>query len=461
MYKTAIFLVFCIPLFAVVTQVTAQAEEPEAQLVWAKSAGGTSEDHLGSPSQSGSGWGCPQTVAALAGGGAVVSGTFRDIATFGHGGLNETVLVAAGECDIFVAKYNTDSSLAWAKRAGSPEEDYSFAVAALSDGSSVVTGSFRGRALFGQGEANETAFDEDYPSSLLIRMFVAKYNPDGTLAWAKASHAATDDPRNVRQQCTGQALAALAEGGILVTGWCDGAATFGKGEANETTLAISPSRPFVFAARYNSDGTLAWARQAGGYGGSCGKIAAALSDGGAIVCGSYSPPVVFGEGEPNETTLPSIPTNAIFLAKYNAEGSLAWVKSLDLFAGDTQRGAYFHVGTLPDGAFMLTGGFMGAVTFGAAEANETVLSAEGGYDLFLAKYNSDGSLAWAKRAGGSKDERGTGIAALSGDSILVTGTFEGSITFGPGEANETTLSAAGENSIFLAIYSGNGALAGA
>ncbi|MCX6645479.1 MAG: hypothetical protein NTY09_03850, partial [bacterium] len=70
------------------------------------------------------------------------------------------------------------------------------------------------------------------------------------------------------------------------------------------------------------------------------------------------------------------------------------------------------------------------------------------------RYNPDGTLAWAKRAGGaSGDDSGRGITALSDNSTVVTGGFHDSAKFGPGEPNETILESAGGRDIFIARFS--------
>ena len=68
-------------------------------------------------------------------------------------------------------------------------------------------------------------------------------------------------------------------------------------------------------------------------------------------------------------------------------------------------------------------------------------------------------LVWAKRAGGNvtggrlySSEDGYGIAVLSDGSALVTGSFNGTATFGPGDPGETLLTSAGGDDIFVARY---------
>jgi len=113
----------------------------------------------------------------------------------------------------------------------------------------------------------------------------------------------------------------------------------------------------------------------------------------------------------------------------------------------------------------VTGSFSGSspLTFGAGEANETTLISAGSTDIFVARYDGNGELVWAKQAGGITVDVGRGIAVDTSGNSYVTGFFgalfpvsDGSATFGAGEANETTLVTAGNEDIFVAKYSGEG-----
>ena len=74
--------------------------------------------------------------------------------------------------------------------------------------------------------------------------------------------------------------------------------------------------------------------------------------------------------------------------------------------------------------------------------------------IFLSsKTNSSGTVQWAKKAGGSRDDRGQGIAVDHSGNIYVTGTFSQSATFA-----STTITNSGSNSSFLAKYNSSGTL---
>jgi hypothetical protein len=56
-------------------------------------------------------WATPECIAALADGSSLITGYFAQTAVFGPGDSNETSLEAVDDSDIFVAKYNPDSTL--------------------------------------------------------------------------------------------------------------------------------------------------------------------------------------------------------------------------------------------------------------------------------------------------------------------------------------------------------------
>ena len=183
-----------------------------------------------------------------------------------------------------------------------------------------------------------------------------------------------------------------------MTGQLEGSATFGPGEPNQADLNSTASGRIIFIARYKPDGTLAWVKYSEGtldYNHILGITA--LNDNSIVVIGLFNNTAIFGQGEQNETTMTSAGNQDMFIARYNPDGTLAWVKS----AGDGMDNA-FMIGltALSDNSTVVTGMFSGSCTFGAGEQNETVLTSTGNQDMFIARYTSDGTLAWAKHAGG-------------------------------------------------------------
>jgi len=402
----------------------------EGSLIWATRAGGSTEDR---------GYG----IAVLPDGSCLTTGLFYEAATFGLGEENETTVVSAGYSDIFLAKYNSDGTLAWATRAGGDNasaDDVGYSVAALGDGSGLVVGYFSDVATFGPGELNETTLSSagDWDA------FLAKYDPDGLLVWAKRAGGTGHD--------AGQGIAAFSDGSAVISGHFQEDADFGLGEANETILTSAGGQE-IFLAKYNPDGTLAWAKSAGDGNHDTGRLVASLADGGAVVTGYYQGTPTFGAGELGETTLPSADWYNFFVARYSSDGTLVWAKHA--------TNAFGHaIASLADGSALATAYYSGTAVFGAGEPNETTLASSGSYyDIFIAKYNPDGTLAWAKSAGSAAgSDAGHGIASLPDGGCLVSGEFGASAVFGLGEPNQTTLTSAGELDVFVAKYAPDGAL---
>ncbi len=412
---------------------------------WARKAGGQLIDR-------------GRAITTLSDNSIVVTGEFSQAfcpndyhnipAVFGEGEANETTLIDPHLGDIFIARFHPDGSLAWAKRAGGSGYDIASGITALSDDSTVITGSFGSNcyqiletATFGEGEPGEVTLES---TNVNGSFYVASYNPDGSLAWAK--RAVGQPSYNNEHTQRGSAVAALSDDSVIVTGVFANIAIFGEGEPNETQLDYHPYYWDFFIARYNSNGTLSWAKRQGGTELERPLGITALSGDSFVISGLFGTqdvkPAIFGEGEPNETTLYTVGGDDIFIAGYGPGGTLQWAKRAGSILGD----AGDSVAALSDNSVVMCGSYGSGgdpgeapATFGEDESNETTLELGGWDDIFIARYNTDGTLSWARRAAGVSQEIAHGIAALSGDMFAITGEFWEPCTFGEGEPNEVTL----------------------
>jgi hypothetical protein len=390
-------------------------------LVWTKRAGGTGTLIEG------------KGIAVDSSGNSYVTGfLIFGSATFGQGEGNQTTLTPVGSQDIFVAKYDANGALVWAKSAGGLSGDQAFAITVDSSGHSYVTGFFSLMATFGQGEANQTVLT----SAGVTDIFVAKYDANGALLWAKRAGGADVDQ--------GSGIALDSSGNSYVTGYVALTATFGSGEANQTMLTPFGNRD-IFVAKYNSNGALQWAKRAGATLNDEGLGIAVDSGGNSYVAGYFTlagAAAIFGQGEPNQTTLTSVGSEDLFVAKFDINGALVWAKRAgSAGALSDDRGNGIARDSLSNS--YVIGYFSGSATFGQGEPNQTTLTSAGNNDIYVAKFNSSGALQWAKRAGGATADDGLAIAVDSLGNSYFTGYFTGSATFGAGEAKQTTLTMPG------------------
>src|SRR5688572_21766921 len=136
----------------------ASSGEPLPEIAWARKAG-SGESEQG------------RAIAADANGNIYVAGYFSETTSFGT-----TNLVSSGTEDVFVAKYTPSGALLWARRAGGNEYDEGRGIAVDASGNVYVTGLFQNTASFpGTNLSSSGASD----------VFVAKYNTQGTLLWAR------------------------------------------------------------------------------------------------------------------------------------------------------------------------------------------------------------------------------------------------------------------------------------
>jgi hypothetical protein len=310
----------------------------DGDLVWAKQAGGKGEDYA-------------RSIAVDDSGNAYVTGHHAVNATFGSGEAGETLITQIR--GIFVAKYATSGNLIWVKHAaGKNGQSYSLAVD--DSGNAYITGFFQGTETFGIGETNETTLTGINHS---FELFLAKYTINGDLLWAKRAGGEGDD--------VGNSVAVDGSGNAYITGYFREFATFGSGEAGETTLNDIFSVGSIFMAKYTADGRIVWAQHAGGSDFSSGQ-SIALDDSGIIyVTGSFDEAATFGPGETGET---------IFTTTTKNTGG-------NSIAVDDLGNAY------------ITGTFYTTAIFGSEERGEITLTSDTNdvfqdTFVFIAKYSS-------------------------------------------------------------------------
>ena len=125
--------------------------------------------------------------------------------------------------------------------------------------------------------------------------------------------------------------------------------------------------------------------------------------------------------------------------------SILWVQQ----AGGTKHDKIRGIAVDNEGNCYVTGEFTETAQF----ADKTVTS-RGSMDFVLAKYNPQGKLLWLQTAGGTKIDRGYGVAVDQAGNSYVTGHFQ-SPTF---QIGDKTFKNQGDYDYFIAKYSPTGKL---
>ncbi|MBN8701902.1 MAG: T9SS type A sorting domain-containing protein [Bacteroidetes bacterium] len=129
-----------------------------------------------------------------------------------------------------------------------------------------------------------------------------------------------------------------------------------------------------------------------------------------------------------------------------------WVNNIGLDNGSDEVRS---VAVDASGNVYITGSFQGlAVDFDPGAGTNYLASYSGSTtsDIFLAKYNSSGSLVWAFGLGGSAADVGYNVS-ISGDYVYLTGVINGTsaIDMDP-STNTNTITGAGSTDAFVAKY---------
>jgi hypothetical protein len=221
-------------------------------------------------------------------------------------------------------------------------------------------------------------------------------------------------------------------GNSIVTGVFYGTVNFGTGSIT------SAGRGDMFVAKYSAAGVPQWVNHFGDAADQYGTAVATDASGNIYVTGYFFGTVSFGGG-----AVTSVGYDA-FVVKYNPSGGHVWTKQIS--------GASYEMGeaiAVDSGSNVVVGGqFAGTVDFGGGP-----LTSAGGYDGFVAKYNTNGAHVWSKRMGGASLDTVTGLGVDGSGNATAVGYFAGTANFGGAD-----LASAGGNDIFVVrLAAANGA----
>lgn len=201
-----------------------------------------------------------------------------------------------------------------------------------------------------------------------------------------------------------------------------------------------------FIAKYSSTGTLSWAI---GIGGNTNEQLNAMSIdtiGNVYVTGTFSGTTDF-DPSPQVYNLTSTGSE-IFMAKYDLNGNFVWANKIG-------AGSFVSVSnaiTLDINCnFIVTGKFSGPVDFDPSASTLSISSFSGSIDAFLAKYNSNGNIIWAKKFGRVNTEIGNSLVTDNNSNIFLTGTFTGTSNLNPVSPG-FTVSSTGADDIFISKF---------
>lgn len=355
--------------------------------LWARSIGGAFDE-------------VSNAVVCDNGGNVFITGYFTS-STLAIGAFTLTNL---GGTDVFIAKFDPNGNVLWAKSFGDNMIEESNGIAC--DGNNIyVTGQFQSNTInFGTGTLTCNGGGD---------VFTAKYDNNGNELWAKGFGDAGLE--------IGYGITTTTTNEIYVTG------SFKSSLLTFSTYTLNNmGGSDYFIIRYDNSGNEIWAKGAGGN----------FDDAGTSVKQGFAGEI-FATGYFKSTTISfgfitysnaSIASADIFLVNYDNLGNESWSTA---YGGNLDDISYGIVCD-PSGNVFIGGHIhSSSINFGTY-----TITCNGVGDAFLAKLNPSGIVVWAENQGGLNDDGINGIAGDPASNVLITGFYNSSsINFNPYSLN--------------------------
>jgi hypothetical protein len=301
----------------------------------------------------------------------------------------------------------------WGRRYGDAESQGGDDIAVDSAGNIIVVGTYDGQIDFGN-QLQTSAGGKD--------IFVAKLSPDGEFLWSRS----VGDGGN--QFATGVAVDSTDS--VIVLGHFEGNADFGGGPVASDGLHD------IVVAKLSSEGNPTWTI---GFGSPMEETSFAIdvdASDNIFITGFAAGTVNFGGS-------PLMGTNGLVVAKLSPTGMHEYSDRFDTSAEAVIGG----IAADASGSLVLTGTFGGTLDF------KTMTEETGAEDrdLFVAKLNPTGTVAFSQAFGDDKHQLGRALALDASGNIFVAGDLFGSV-----EVNDVTLISEGADDVLLVKLDPNG-----
>lgn len=336
--------------------------------------------------------------------------------------------------DMIVTKYNSGGSIEWTKiMDGDGYQVKGTAITLDSNDNIYIIGTFYGTVDFdpGGGIDSKTSNGES-------DIFITKLNSNGSYGWTQVIGGPNYD--------FGGSITIDTNGNIYITGTFHGMVDFNP-SAGVDSLTSSGWND-IFITKFNSTGGYIWTKAFYSFDGDndVNNIVHDSNDNVYITGAFYSQT----DFDPSNTIDNKTPNGSgdIFITKINSDGSYGQTKTIggtgsdmgNLITADSSNNIY------------LIGTFSDKVEFDPSDETDNKIS-KGDWDIFITKYNSDGSYGGTATMGSTSGEGdiGNSIEIDSNGNLFITGRFFLNVDFDPTSEVDNKVSN-GDSDIFISKF---------
>lgn len=282
--------------------------------------------------------------------------------------------------DIWVIKLNSTGVLEWQKCLNGDYTDMGNDILQTADGGYVVLGT--------SASVNCDAPD-NRGNRYSLDILLIKLSATGEVEWQKKLGGSKNE--------YAVSLDMAADGGYIIGGYS---------ESSDFDLTVNKGEFDYWVLKVDGRGNLIWQNSGGGSGTDQALSVKGTPDGGAIATGS--------EWSKDGDFTNNFGYTDAWVAKYDKNGVLQWRKNYGSSGGDAGN----SIQCTPDGGYIMAGS--------AGNPDHDVISIHGppSADYWLVKLNPDGSIAWQKTYGGSKNENASNVQLTPDGGYILAGGAE-------------------------------------
>jgi hypothetical protein len=359
-----------------------------------------------------------------------VAGCFQDTVDFNPEG-GGTLSAPRGtngfpNNDAYLSKFDSDGTFKWARNWGGNGGDEAYHAEVDGMGNVYVNGDFSSTNM----SLTTVGLPGSVTNSGFFDAFIFKFDASGTCLWARCWGGLYYD------DCTCSAVdpaGTVYGGGMFASTTADfdpGPATYNLFAHNTSTdIYVRLGLVDVFLTKLDADGNFQWARSWGAT--NLNDAASGIAVDGAdnvYVSGYFQDTNVDFNLTGVASNFSSQGMADAFICKHNSGGTFQWAKTWGGTAWDSAGSvALDGLGSVyVEGTFLSTN-----VDFDTGSGTDRH-STHGGPDMSLSKFDTDGSFILARTCGGSGNDTGYGGIGVDGSgNVYASGSFVGSVDFGP------------------------------
>jgi hypothetical protein len=199
------------------------------------------------------------------------------------------------------------------------------------------------------------------------------------------------------------------------------------------------------------DGLPYYVQGIAGEGADYARSIAADQDGNMYVTGQYEYSVNFAHPLEDPHVVSAMNHADGFVAKYNPEGSLLWVRTVE----DTESGGIHSIQRGHEGHLYMTGQFAGAADLDPGDSS-TPFSTTNKPDMYLMKMDPDGNMEWVYTFPGNDFEGIRNLSMGSNGRMHAYGYFYNQLDVNPLIQEETLITTYGGSDIFISAFTEEG-----